>query len=318
MKICVNDFRNWMKNRNLKEATIRGYVFLFLSFDNQYQFFDQESVNKFLASKKNVHPKTRGFLMNLKKFLMANYKELGLTREKRIEISEVELPEFSGRPKQRLINPLSEEQVKQLENYLPTEERKLQLFMTYYGGLRIGELQKIKILSFNWEDWKKDMTQLGECRVYGKGDKEGIAFFPPWLMKRIAAYIRSRSFPSLSSYLFVKNSKDPNNTVLPIYMWGWHTDLRAAGVKSGITKLNEEGKIIEETKVNPHRLRHSWGAHLHNVKKLDIRDIQEILRHSSISSTQIYTHVDKSQLKKTLSNNVFSNCDSLSGEDSSQ
>ena len=60
------------------------------------------------------------------------------------------------------------------------------------------------------------------------------------------------------------------------------------------------GKPVPGTRVYPHRLRHSYASHLLKDLKLNIRYVQEALRHSSIVSTQIYTYIDKEELKKKL------------------
>lgn len=300
MKVAIKDFEDFLFNKNLKKRTVEQYVYYFLNFSLIGKKFNQMTVNKFLSSPSNKNSVARSFLVNFKKFLILNYRELGLSTEERLEIAEVEIPELTGRKKQRLIHPLTEEQVLGLEKYLKEEKYKLQLLLSFYGGLRIGELLKIQIVSFNWEEWKKDMAQYGECRVYGKGNKEGIAFFPPWLMKRIARFIRMGNFKSLSSYIFLNKVENLENINFENRKVAWNTVLKKAGIAAGLTKLNSEGKPIKETVVHPHRLRHSFGFHLKTIRKLDIRDIQELLRHSSISSTQIYTKVEKGYLKERL------------------
>ena len=304
MKIPIDKFRNYLLNKNLKNKTVEEYLYYFNRF-LIYEAFTQENVGRFLSKKENMNGVSRSFLMNLRKFLMINYREMGLSPDNRLEISEIELPQMSGRTKERLVKPLTEEQILQIEKHLPTERERLQLFMSYYGGLRIGELFRIRVISFNWEEWKKDMNQVGECSVLGKGNKEGLAFFPPSLMKRIATYIRSQDYKSLSAYLFMKKVGDAEEIDVSNKVRTWQNNLKNAGIKAGITKLDAKGKIIHDTRVHPHKLRHSWGYYLKNVKKMDIRDIQEILRHSSIVSTQRYTYVDKSDLKKMLSKDVF-------------
>ena len=77
--------------------------------------------------------------------------------------------------------------------------------------------------------------------------------------------------------------------------------LKKAGIDSGITKVDHNGKIIASTGVNPHKLRHSYANHLLIDKGLNLREVQEALRHSSIQSTQVYTYIDKEHLKEKLS-----------------
>jgi len=299
MKIPIDNFADWLKNKNLKETTIEEYLYYLNKF-MPYDSFSQESINKFLSKKDNRNIVARSLLSNLQKYLTVNYKELGLSRDERMEISEVEMPKISGRPKQKMINPLMQDQIHLIEKYLVDEKEKLMLLMSYYGGLRVGELLKIKISSFNWETWKKNMTEIGECRVLGKGDKEGIALFPPELMKRVARYIRKKQFPSLASYIFLNRKVGLDKINFQNRSNSWRRKLATAGLKAGIVKLDEFGKVIEETKVHPHKLRHSWGYYLRNIKKMDTMDIKEVLRHESIVSTQRYIAVDKEHLKKVL------------------
>lgn len=296
MKIPIEKFESWLMNKNLKDRTIENYIYYFNKF--HFNVFDQDSVSRFLAQKENRNSVARSFLINFQKFLQVNYRDLGLSEEQRIRISEVELPKISGRAKKRLIHPIPHEQIKLLENALETEQLKLQLLLSYYCGLRLGELLKISITSFNWQVWGLHPDEMGECRVYGKGDKEGIALVPSFLMKRIGVFIKANSYKSINSKLFIIeegrsiNFKNKGRV--------WQLRLREAGIKAGITQIDNNGQPIKETIVHPHRLRHSYATYLLNEMSLDIREVQELLRHSSISSTQIYTHLNKEHLKKRI------------------
>ena len=295
MKIPIDKFEDWLRNKNLKERTIKNYVYYFNKFTADS--FNQETISRFLADKTNRNSIARSFLVNFKKFLTVNYKELGFSQESRVNIAEVELPKLTGRVKQRIIKPIPHEHIALLERNLETEQLKLQLLLSYYCALRLGELLKITILSFDWNKWKKDTSKMGECRVYGKGDKEGIALVPAVLMKRIALYIKTRKFTSLDSKIFVRGNV---NIDLKNKSRTWQTKLRDAGVRAGITKKDSEGKIIKDTAIHPHRLRHSYASYLLNEKGLNLKEVQEVLRHASLQSTQIYTHINKEALKEKL------------------
>ena len=142
------------------------------------------------------------------------------------------------------------------------------------------------------------MSKMGECRVYGKGDKEGIAIVPAVLMRRIAIYIKNKKFSSLDSKIFVRGNANIN---LKNKSRTWQIKLRKAGITTGITKLDKERKPIKDTVVHPHRLRHSYASYLLNEKGFNLKEVQEVLRHVSIQSTQIYTHINKERLKEKLS-----------------
>lgn len=296
MITTIDRFEEWLTNKNLKPRTIENYIYYFNKFT--YNKFNQETVSKFLSQKENRNSIGRSFLVNLKLFLMQNYKELGIPKDEALEdISLVELPKLTGRSKVRLIRPIRHDQIELLERFLDSEQLKLQLLLSYYCGLRLGELLKITINSFNWEVWKKDTSQIGECIVYGKGDKEGLAYVPSELMMRIAKYIQNNNFDSLNSRIFVSGRQ---NIDLKNKARTWQLKLREAGIKSGVTKLDQNGEPIEGTVVYPHRLRHSYATHLKVDLGLDTIEIKELMRHSSIQSTQIYEHLDKGYLKEKL------------------
>ncbi|MBW8060632.1 MAG: tyrosine-type recombinase/integrase, partial [Solirubrobacterales bacterium] len=259
-----------------------------------------ETVGRFISEKGNQNPSSRSFLRNLKAYLLRNHKELNINSEALENILEIELPSITGHKKYRLVKPLTREEVLELEKIFTDEKDKIMILITFFCGLRLGELLKIKVISFDWEAWKKDVSKMGECRVFGKGDKEGIALVPPELMVRIARYIRENNkLRSPESFLFIDKLPD-NITYLANKALSWRKKLKEAGVTAGITKKGNEGSLIEETIVRPHRLRHSWATYLLNEKGLNMREVQEILRHSSITSTEIYTHIDKEKLKERL------------------
>ena len=295
MNIPLDKFEEWLSNKNLKERTIENYVYYFNKFT--FDVFNQETISRFLSDKTNRNSIARSFLVNFQKFLKVNYKELGITLDSWKDIVDVELPKLTGRVKQRLVKPIPHEHIRLLEQTLQTEQDKLQLLLSYYCALRLGELLKITILSFNWDKWKNDISKMGECRVYGKGDVEGIALVPAVLMKRVGNYIKGKSFSSLDSKIFVRGGVDIN---LKNKGRSWQMKLRDSGIRAGITKLDGDRKIIEDTVIHPHRLRHSYASYLLNEKGLNLREVQEVLRHLSIQSTQIYTHINKEKLKGKL------------------
>lgn len=299
MNIPIEKFELWLINKNLKERTIDEYLYYFNKFT--YDVFNQETISRFLSSKSNRNVVARSFLINLRKFIMVNYRELDFSIDRRLEASEVELPKMTGRAKKKEIAYLKFSDIELLEKNLENEKLKLQLLLSYYGALRVGELLKIKVLSFNWAEWKKDMSKMGECRVLGKGNKEGLAFIPKDLMIRVAKYIKSQDKLDINSTIFIKNYR--NYRSIKSGSTTWQKKLREAGIKAGLIKLDSEGKVIPETSIHPHLLRHSYGSYLVNEKKMDTRKVQILLRHSSISSTQIYVHIDREKLKEELSSN---------------
>jgi len=303
MEITIELFENWLRAKGLSRKTIEEYLYYFSKF-MLYPCFNQENVSYFLSSKSNQNPVSRAFLISYQKFLKIHYKQFDISGEDLVEISEVELPKITGRKEQIVIRPLLEQDIKLLEEYMETEEDKLKLLISFYCGLRIQEMLTIRISSFNWDYIKNNPEKPGEVIVYGKGGKEAPAFVPSFLNKRISKFIRDGNFSSLNSFIFMKGIKNPN--VMPKIESServWEKKLKNAGIRSGLIKKDNEGKIIHETDIWPHRLRHSFGYFLRSEKNLDIRDIKEAMRHSNISNTERYVYVDKEKLKEKIYGN---------------
>ncbi len=298
MKISLDKFESYLENKNLKGRTIQEYIYYFNKFT--YGSFDQESASKFLSEKSNRNGIARSFLINLQKFIALHHRELGLNHDQRLYALEVELPKLSGRKKIRRIKFLTLDQIKLMEQNLEEEKHKVMLWLQYYGGLRTGELMKIKVISFNWGKWKKDTKSWGECNVLGKGDKERPAFLPGWLMIRVRRYIKTRGSLALNSTIFIRRYEKYKDLEGGSTMW--QRTFKKAAIKAGIIKVDSGGKVIEETDISPHIMKHSRGTYCSEVLNMDIKKIKEILGHSSLTSTQIYTHANKENLKKELQN----------------
>lgn len=294
MKVPIDKFESWLINKGLKDRTVENYLYYFNKFT--YEVFNQETVSRFLAQKPNRNTIARAFLLNFQKFLKVNYKEFNLDHAKD-DILEVELPKISGRKKQRIPKPLTREQIFKLESVMPSEKEKLELLISYYCGLRVGGMIKLKPISFDWEEWKKDRTKLGKSRVFEKGDKEGVARIPSKIMERIANFIYASGITSADSYLFIKPTK--NNQKIKNLVRTWQLKLAKAGIDSGITQIGSDGKPIKETVVYPHLLRHSFASHFLSQVK-DLNKVKVALRHSDITSTQVYTHVDDEEMDKDV------------------
>ncbi len=293
MRVSLTKFEDWLVNKNLKDRTVESYLYYFGKFTSEV--FDQESVSRFLSLKSNRNNVARSFLLNFQKFLLVHHAELQLSLELKANIAAVELPKLTGRTKVRIIRPIPHDQIFVLEQHLKTEREKLQLMLTYFCGLRLGELLKITIISFDWDQWKQDTSRMGECRVFGKGDKEGIALVPSDIMERVAKFIHSEQWTSSNAYIFRQQGKEYSFKNLARE---WQRQLSEAGLKAGIAKSDENNAIVKETSVHPHRLRHSYGHHLMEFLGMNLREAQELLRHSSVQSTQIYTYISKTKLKE--------------------
>ncbi len=150
---------------------------------------------------------------------------------------------------------------------------------TIYGaGLRISELINLKISDIDFNE--------SLIRIFGKGSKERIVPIGQYAIKYMKLYLnnvrRHLKFSLYSDILFL------NMNGKPLSRMGFWKILKYYTQKSGIKKH-----------VSPHTLRHSFATHLLEGGA-DLRSVQEMLGHSSIATTEIYTHVDREYLKETL------------------
>jgi site-specific recombinase XerD len=186
-------------------------------------------------------------------------------------------------------------QTKEIEFLLPEElERLLQaadgeslkglrdramLELLFSAGLRVSELTNI-----NKEQLNLDRQEFS---VRGKGDKIRIVFISDTAKQAIEKYLKKRT--DLDAALFIsiaKNKKvstDQNKKITPRSV---QRIVKHYAAKAGIVK-----------DVHPHTLRHSFATDLLS-NGADIRSVQTMLGHSSITTTQIYTHVTNTQLKE--------------------
>lgn len=154
---------------------------------------------------------------------------------------------------------------------------KAMLELMYASGLRVSELVNVSMHDINYEN--------NTIRVFGKGSKERIIPISDYASYAVKLYLgNARGWLSKnksSDYLFLNNHGDKIS--------------RQAFFKL-LQKLAHEKNINKS--FSPHTLRHSFATHLLE-NGADLRSIQELLGHSSISTTQIYTNISK---KTTLKN----------------
>ena len=153
------------------------------------------------------------------------------------------------------------------------------LELLYACGLRISELLKLRLSSIFFDE--------GWIRIFGKGNKERIIPFGnearKWLKKYIN-YIRpelkKKNILKAEDFIFLNARGGP---------------LSRMGVWKIIQQYVKSAGIYK--KVSPHTFRHSFATHLLEGGA-DLRAVQEMLGHSDISTTQIYTHLDRDYLKE--------------------
>jgi integrase/recombinase XerD len=144
----------------------------------------------------------------------------------------------------------------------------LELF--YSSGIRVSELCNLKISDLNLE--------VGFVKVKGKGNRERIALLNKKAVELIREYLKERKWNN--EYLFLNNR---GNKISRQSIWK-------------IVKKYSKFSGIEKN-VKPHTFRHTFATHLLS-EGVDLRIVQELLGHKSISTTEIYTHIDRKRIKE--------------------
>ncbi|CAD5244642.1 site-specific tyrosine recombinase/integron integrase [Thermococcus camini] len=169
---------------------------------------------------------------------------------------------------------LTRDEVKRLLSAIPpTRKRDRLIVLLLYGaGLRVSELCNLKRRDVDLE--RSTIVVRG-----GKGAKDRVIPIPEFLAREIRAYLETRSDDS--EYLIVEERRREKDRLSTKTVWYL---LKRYGVRAGV-------------EVTPHRLRHSFATHMLE-NGVDIRAIQELLGHSNLSTTQIYTRVTVEHLRK--------------------
>ena len=157
-------------------------------------------------------------------------------------------------------------------------------------GMRLSELVGINIKDINFEE--------NQLNVIGKGNKERTIYLNKACIKAIKEYLSVRSIQGVKKdkkhsdealFLSERRQRIGKRTVQEII----YKELRLAGISSD--------------KYSVHKLRHTAATLMYQYGGVDIRALQELLGHESISTTEIYTHVSNEQVRNAVEKNPLSN-----------
>jgi len=194
--------------------------------------------------------------------------------------------EFLETPKlpRKLPEVLSIEEINMLLDAInmstPEGERNKAMLETLYGcGLRVSELVSLKISELLFNE--------GFIRVIGKGNKQRLVPIGSVAIKQVEQYIKKVRYttkpkPGFEDFVFL-NRRGKQLTRVMVF-----TIIKQLAQKAGINKT-----------ISPHTFRHSFATHLINGGA-DLRAIQEMLGHESITTTEIYTHLDNEFLREAI------------------
>ena len=287
----IKGFKNYLQlERSLSSNSIEAYLrdvekfvqFLELKeFDVNPEKVEQQQIEDFLQWVSEIGLNARSqarILSGLKAF----YKYLLM--EDMIDVAPTELLE-SPKIGRKLPEVLSIEEINEIIGAIDLskaegERNKAMLETLYSCGLRVSELVNLKLSGL--------LLDEGFVRVVGKGDKERITPIGSVAIKHINTYIESKrnhmaNIEKDSEDILFLNRRGKQLTRVMIF-----TIIKNLTEKAGITKV-----------VSPHTFRHSFATHLVEGGA-DLRAIQEMLGHESITTTEIYTHLDREYLRQAI------------------
>jgi len=255
-----------LKLRGFSDRTIKSYLFYndkFLQYTNKpVESISEDDVKGYLAYLIADKKKNAATVALVRAALKFHYD--GVLKK---NIVTLKTPKIQ----KKLPTVLSREEVKKLIEFAPTYKSKLILMMLYSSGLRVSECCNLKT-----NDLELDQ-KMGWVRN-GKGGKDRMFILSDGVIEGLKSH-NSKG----SEHLF------SNKAGKPLSARNLQKIVGTAARRAGLTK-----------KVSPHTLRHSFATHLLESGE-SIRKIQELLGHSNLQTTQIYTKVSMDELKKVKS-----------------
>lgn len=266
--------KKYSENTKLSYQNELKKFLLFFS-NKSIQSITKNDIQTFIASEKKIGNEGKS-IAHLITSLRSFYKYLELEKIiKENPMIGIPVPKI----KKTLPNVLSVKEVDCLLNISLQNKydyrNKAMLELMYSSGLRISELINLNIHDIN--------LKMNTIRIMGKGNKERIIPIGDYATKYLEIYIneyRGSFIKKQTDILFLSSRGDKMT--------------RQAFFKI-IKKIALEKKI--ETCFSPHTLRHSFATHMIE-NGADLRSLQELLGHSNISTTQIYTHISNRVLKE--------------------
>jgi integrase/recombinase XerD len=257
-----------IKLRNYSDKTVTAYLnhnLKFLEFINKTEdFIVEDDIKAYMAhllSERKVSPKTVALVKAALKFYYDEVLKKGIVNLK------------TPKAEKHLPTVLTREEVKALIEGAKTAKSKFIIMLLYASGLRLSESLNLRATDLEIEQ------KIGWVRK-GKGNKDRIIILSDSLIKAL----NGLNLDLKSDTHLLTNKKGQPLTARNI-----QKIVARAAKNAGINK-----------KVSPHTLRHSFATHLLE-SGTDIRKIQELLGHSNLQTTQIYTQVSTDELKKIKS-----------------
>jgi len=266
------DFLTFLEAQGLSKSTIEAYIIYFRLLN-----LDRLSLDKNKYVYEYIKKYNSGISRAMLRKLFDYIKSLDNVSEDLKEIAYTfNIPKFSGSKKNKEATALSLDHVLSLADVMPSKQLCLMVLTTFYLGLRQSELRTLRIQDIIWEEKKARIRW-----EIAKRKKERVLPIPDWLIDELISFIDHKSEES--------QSYAQNKIIFPMGKVRWERSVKRASLKIGLKE-----------KVTPHTLRHSCGTYLLS-KGLNIIKVRDFLGHSSVETTQRYTHVlDKEDLNKEV------------------
>ena len=273
----INDFISYISKKNYSVNTYTSYIndlyyfYIFIKKDlTKVTFEDIKDYLEHLNLKKEKTSSIRRKISSLKSFYKFLYKN-NYINKKDYPLTKIAYPKMEKKlPKFIYYNDLLEIINESSKDKDGVRDRLI-IEMLYATGVRVSELINIKINDIDFNNRR--------IIVLGKGNKERIVYYGEYAEEVLKEYMKTHERKN-HNYLFV-NSRGEK--------------LTDRGVRYIIDNIMS--KLSVKTHVTPHVLRHTFATDMLN-NGCDIKVVQELLGHSSLKATEIYTHVTNEHLKK--------------------
>jgi integrase/recombinase XerC len=280
----IIDFLKYLKEeKNYSKYTILNYgkdLKLFQTFLKDEKIDDIKNIDyniirqylSFLYEKEYENKTISRNISTLRSFFKYHLKEKNIVKNPMLLIPN---PKIEKKLPKVLYTEELEKILSLPDNNTPLGQRNSAILeLIYSTGVRVSELISIKLSDINFYDKK--------IRIIGKGNKERIVLYGKILEEKLDLYIndgRKQLKKLENDYLFLNNNGN---------------QLTSRGVEYMINNVLKQGGITYH--ISPHTLRHTFATHLLN-NGADLKTVQELLGHESLSTTQIYTHVSNERLR---------------------
>ncbi len=286
---ALKDYQSYLRiERGLSENSIDNYA---LDIKKLITWLDESKIHttaiaikpevlkEFIYTiAKDVNPRSQSRIISgLKGFfnylIFENYRETN-------PLELIESPKIGRKLPDTLAIEEIDQLIKAIDLSSPQGERNRAMLETLYGcGLRVSELTSLKISDLFFKE--------GFIKITGKGDKQRFVPIGDTTIKFIELYkkevrVHQKIAPKAQDTLFL-NRRGNQLTRAMIF-----TIIKQLAAKAGIDKV-----------ISPHTFRHSFATHLLE-NGADLRAIQQMLGHQSITTTEIYTHIETSFLQETI------------------